>query len=110
MLSLWTCTGFMPTTVYESGSTTLEKHAKKVMKRSNCQTQPKAPAFQCYIVSFSDSILTPIASLQNRLMNSTLLLEKENSPKVCLHSRRKGKGFKRVKAFFRPFLFSRKDT
>lgn len=101
---------FMPTTVFESGSTTLEKHTKKVMKRSNCQTQPKAPAFQSYIVSFSDPILTPIASLQNRLMNSTLLLEKENAPKVGLHSRRKGKAFNYVKAFFAPFLFNRKDT
>lgn len=110
-MSFWTHAGaFWRPQSFESGSTRGEKHAKKVMKRSNCPTQPKALAFQSYIVSFSNSILTPIASLQNRLMNSTLLLEKENSPKVCLHSRRKGKAVKRVEVLFLPLFFNRKNT
>lgn len=108
-MSFWTRTGALcPPRSLESGSAVVEKHAKKVMKRSNCLTQPKALSFQSYIVSFANSILTPIARLPKRLMNSMLLLEKENSPKVCLRSRRKGKAFKCVKVLFLPFLFNRK--
>lgn len=102
-MSFWTRTGalWQPRS-FESGSTIFVKHTKKVTKLSNCQTQPKALAFQSYIVRFSNSVLTPIASLQHAFVGKRKFLE------VYLHLRRKEKVFECVKVLFLSCLLNRK--
>lgn len=102
-MSFWTRTGalWQPRS-FESGSTIFVKHTEKVTKLSNCQTQPKALAFQSYIVRFSNSVLTPIASSQHAFVGKRKFLE------VYLHSRRKGKVFECVKVLFLSCLLHRK--